>query len=79
MVCLEDLPSGRNQFRVCRVSKVGHYCFAMLATALAGLTGRPWAGPLRGLVDFHPFDGGQEMPQAAYWNWDIALELVVVR
>jgi hypothetical protein len=34
---------------------------------------------MEGLGGFHSFDGGQAVPQAAYWNWDIAIELIVVR
>ena len=36
-----------------------------------------WTMEARG--GFHPFDGGQALPQAAYWNSEVAVELVVVR
>jgi hypothetical protein len=42
-------------------------------------TATPFGWTMEGFGGFHSFDGGQAVPQAAYWNWDIAVELVVVR
>jgi hypothetical protein len=39
----------------------------------------PFGWTMEGLGGFHTFDGGQAIPQGAYWNWDIAVEFVVVR
>jgi len=42
-------------------------------------TATPFGWTMEGLGGFHPFDWGPAVPQAAYWNWDVAVELVVVR
>jgi hypothetical protein len=42
-------------------------------------TATPFGWTMEARGGFHPFDGGQAVPQAAYWSSDIAVELVVVR
>jgi hypothetical protein len=42
-------------------------------------TATPFGWTMEARGGFHAFDGGQSLPQAAYWNSDIAVELVVVR
>lgn len=42
-------------------------------------TATPFGWTMEGRGGFHSFDGGQSVPQAAYWNADLAVELVVVR
>lgn len=42
-------------------------------------TASPFGWVMEGFGGFHAFNGGQDTPQAAYWNADLAVELVVVR